>query len=107
MDSLSLRAIAVHAVLDGLMAGLAHGPAGHLHGQPRLRAALNALKPATLCISYSQTTRARCASKVNRAKSSIMVSDILDRYCAYLKMKKTTLANERLRTLPCSQSQLQ
>lgn len=39
--SLALRAVAVHAVLDGLVAGLAQRPAGHLHRQARLRAPLD------------------------------------------------------------------
>lgn len=38
---LALRAIAVHAVLNGLVAGLAQRPAGHLHCQARLRAPLD------------------------------------------------------------------
>lgn len=41
MHSLALGAIAVHAVLNGLVAGLAHRAAGHLHSQTRLRAALD------------------------------------------------------------------
>lgn len=48
--SLALRAIAIHAVFDGLMAGLAQRPAGHLHGQSRLCAPLNGtLQPPAVC----------------------------------------------------------
>lgn len=48
--SLALRAIAIHAVLDGLMAGLAQCPAGHLHGQSCLCAPLNGtLQPPAVC----------------------------------------------------------
>ena len=39
--SLALGAVAVHAVLNGLVAGLAQGPAGHLHCQAGLRAPLD------------------------------------------------------------------
>ena len=39
--SLALGAVAVHAVLNGLVAGLAQGPAGHLHSQASLRAPLD------------------------------------------------------------------
>lgn len=38
---LSLRSVAVHAVLDGLMARLSDCPAWHLHSESRLGAALN------------------------------------------------------------------
>lgn len=40
--SLSFWAVAVHAVLDGLVAGLANSPAGHLHRQTRFGAPLDA-----------------------------------------------------------------
>ena len=39
--SLALGAVAIHAVLDGLVAGLAQCPAGHLHCQAGLRAPLD------------------------------------------------------------------
>lgn len=42
IDSLALRAVAVHAVLDGLVADLPDGAARHVHGQARLRAPLDA-----------------------------------------------------------------
>lgn len=38
---LALRTVAVHAVLDGLVAGLAQCPAGHLHSQACLCAPLD------------------------------------------------------------------
>lgn len=39
--SLALGAVAIHAVLNGLVAGLAQRPAGHLHRQAGLRAPLD------------------------------------------------------------------
>lgn len=49
--SLALGAVAVHAVLYRLVAGLADGPAGHLHGQTRLCAPLDApLQFPALCV---------------------------------------------------------
>lgn len=41
LSLLSLRAVAVHAAVCGLPAGLASHPAAHLHRQPRLRAPLD------------------------------------------------------------------
>lgn len=40
-DLLSLGPVAVHAVLDGLVAGLTDGPAGHFDSQPRFCAPLD------------------------------------------------------------------
>lgn len=49
--SLALGAVAVHAVLYGLVARLADRPARHLHGQTRLCAPLDAsLQLPALCI---------------------------------------------------------
>lgn len=49
--SLALRAVAVHAVLYRLVAGLADGPTWHLHGQTRLCAPLDAsLQLPALCV---------------------------------------------------------
>lgn len=54
--SLALGAVAVHAVLYGLVAGLADGPTGHLHSQARLCAPLDAsLQLPALCIHCRET----------------------------------------------------
>lgn len=57
-DSLALGAVAVHAVLYGLVAGLADGAAGHLHSQPGLRAPLDgSLQPSALRVYCRETHR--------------------------------------------------
>lgn len=48
---LPLRAVAVHAVLYGFVAGLTDGPTGHLHSQTCFRAPLDAsLQLPAICI---------------------------------------------------------
>lgn len=55
--SLALGAVAVHAVLYGLVAGLADRPAGHLDRQTRLCAPLDAsLQLPALCIHCREAT---------------------------------------------------
>lgn len=54
--SLALRAVAVHAVLYGLVAGLANGPTGHLYSQTCFCAPLDAsFQLPALCIHCRET----------------------------------------------------
>lgn len=56
--SLALGAVAVHAVLYGLVAGLSDGPTGHLYSQTRLCAPLDAsLQLPAFCIYCRQKTQ--------------------------------------------------
>ncbi len=56
--SLALGAVAVHAVLYRLVAGLADGPTGHLYCQTRLCAPLNAsLQLPAFCIHCRETDK--------------------------------------------------
>lgn len=68
-DSLALRAVAVHAVLDGLVADLPDGAARHVHSQARLRAPLDAPpQPAALGVHYRVTRPQRETEKERKGE---------------------------------------
>lgn len=64
---LALGAVAVHAVLYRLVAGLADGAAGHLHSQAGLRAPLDgSLQPSALRV-YCRETHTSAPQTLRRA----------------------------------------
>lgn len=86
--SLALGAVAVHAVLYRLVAGLADSPTGHLYSQTRLCAPLDAsLQLPALCIHCRETgkhTQVNTAAKVLSTKIILKENCLRECYCSQL-----------------------